>query len=72
MGAPGSVIMSSEFSVEPVELYTAATPPPCHRAMKPQSLEPGKPATILGELVTLLLALPRALVLAPALIRRRV
>jgi hypothetical protein len=40
--------------------------------MKPQSLEPGKPATILGELVTLLLALPRALVLAPALIRRRV
>ncbi len=50
----------------------AGTPPACRRAMTPQSLEPGAPVAVLGDLVTTLLALPRALVLAPALIRRRV
>jgi hypothetical protein len=37
-----------------------------------QSLESGTPAGVLGSLFTIVLALPRALVRAPALIRRRV
>lgn len=56
----------------PAELYTVGTPPTCYRAMPVQNLEAGTPAQVLGTLATILLALPRALVLAPALIRRRV
>ncbi len=59
---------------EPVPESVAAlgTPPVCHRAMPVASLEPGAPVNLLGIVLTMLLALPRALVLAPALIRRRV
>jgi hypothetical protein len=53
------------------DLYTA-TPPRCYRAMPAQKLEPSTPGHVLGAVATTILALPRAMVLAPALIRRRV
>jgi hypothetical protein len=64
------VMMSTESSPGPA--IWPATPPACYRAMPVQSLEPGTPASLLGSLFTIALALPRALVRAPALIRRRV
>lgn len=63
-------MMSTESSQDPA--LWSATPTPCYRAMPVASLEPGTPASVLGSLFTILLALPRALVSAPALIRRRV
>lgn len=49
----------------------SGTPLPCHRRMKAQELESWTAATVAGSLASLLLAVPRALALAPAVIRRR-
>lgn len=63
-------MMSTESSRDPA--LWPATPPSCYRAMPVASLESGTPASVLGGFFTILLAVPRALVSAPALIRRRV
>jgi len=47
------------------------TPLACRRAMPAQKLEAWTPVAILGALVSAVLAVPRALVMAPSLIRRR-
>lgn len=53
------------------ELHVAGTPLRCPRAMPVQNLTPWTPASVAGDLITALLAVPRALVLAPAVLRRR-
>lgn len=59
-----------ESSVESSPAVVAA-PLTCPRAMHPQTLTVWTPFSILGSLVMALLTLPRALVLAPAVNRRR-
>lgn len=49
----------------------AATPLPCPRAMRPQSITVGAPLSILGTALTALLTVPRILALVPAAARRR-
>ena len=56
-----------EGHAEPV---SAGTPLPCRRAMTAQPLTAWTPASVIGTLFTALLAVPRALVLAPVLITR--
>ncbi|MDB5739133.1 MAG: hypothetical protein JWP16_173 [Alphaproteobacteria bacterium] len=58
-----------ESSAEPV-LLSAGTPLSCPRTMPVQALTPRTPASVIGALFTALFALPRALVLAPAVISR--
>lgn len=48
-----------------------ATPLPCRRIMPAQALTAWTPVTVVGALFSAILAVPRALVLAPSLIRRR-
>jgi hypothetical protein len=76
MGQAGDsrVEMMSTVSVTDVaeaDLYTA-TPARCYRAMPAQNLDASTPGHVLGVVASTLLALPRAMVMAPALIRRRV
>lgn len=49
----------------------AAAPLPCPRPMQPQTITVWTPFSILGTLLMALLTVPRILVLAPALSRRR-
>lgn len=58
-----------EGSAEPV-LSAAGTPLSCPRTMPVQALTAWTPASVVGALLMLVLALPRALVLAPAVISR--
>jgi hypothetical protein len=58
-----------ESSAEPA-LLSAGTPLPCPRAMPVQILIARTPASLIGALFTALLVVPRALVLAPAVISR--
>jgi hypothetical protein len=51
-------------------LLSAGTPLPCRRAMSAQPLTARTPASLAGALFSALLAVPRALVLAPAVIGR--
>lgn len=51
--------------------FSPAAPMPCRRAMPAATLTAWTPAAILGTLFSAVLAVPRALVLAPAVIRRR-
>jgi len=50
---------------------SVGTPLACRRAMPAQKLEAWTPVAILGALVSAVLAVPRALVMAPSFIRRR-
>lgn len=62
----------SRLFESPVESgFSPATPMPCRRAMPRQALTAWTPAAVVGALFSAVLALPRALVLAPAVIRRR-
>ena len=64
--------MDSQFRVvETLQEPLAGTPLPCRRRMPPQNLESWTAASVTGSALSLLLALPRALVLVPAVIRRR-
>lgn len=47
------------------------TPLPCRRAMPAQALTAWTPVAVVGALFSAVLAVPRALVLAPSVIRRR-
>lgn len=58
-----------ESPVEPAHL-SAGIPLPCPRAMPVQTLTDPTPASFVGTLFTAVFALPRALVLAPAVISR--
>ena len=50
---------------------SSGTPPPCPRAMAPQTIQVWTPTRILGALVMAVLSVPRAAIAAPALIRSR-
>jgi hypothetical protein len=52
-------------------LFSPATPLPCPRVMRPQTITVWTPYRILGAVLMALLAVPRTLVLVPAAIRRR-
>ena len=56
-----------ESHAEPV---SAGTPLACPRTMSAQPLTAWTPASVVGTLFTALIAVPRALVLAPAMINR--
>ena len=56
-----------ENHAEPV---SAGAPLPCPRIMTAQALTAWTPASVVGTLFTALLAVPRALLLAPVLITR--
>jgi ABC-type nickel/cobalt efflux system permease component RcnA len=64
--------MNSRAFESPVEpaLLSAGIPLPCPRAMPVQTLTDPTSASIAGTLFTAVFALPRALVLAPAVISR--
>lgn len=51
--------------------FSPAAPMPCRHAMPAAVLTAWTPAAVLGALFSAVLAVPRALVLAPAAIRRR-
>lgn len=51
--------------------FAGGAPMPCRRAMAPAVLAAWTPATVIGAVFSAVLAVPRALVLAPAVIRRR-
>jgi len=64
--------MDSQFGiVEASQELLTGTPLPCRRRMPTQNLESWTAASVTGSALSLLLALPRALVLVPAVIRRR-
>lgn len=50
---------------------STGTPLPCRRAMSAQVLTAWTPVAVVGALFSAILAVPRALVLAPSVIRRR-
>lgn len=52
-------------------LASPATPLPCPQVMRPQTITVWTPYRVLGAMLMLLLAVPRTLVLVPAVIRRR-
>lgn len=60
--------MDTKAAESPFEL-SAGTPLPCTRRMPVQKLTPSTPATLVGGLLMLFLAVPRALVLAPSRVR---
>jgi hypothetical protein len=51
--------------------FSVGTPMPCRRVMRAATLIAWTPAAVVGALFSAVLAVPRALVLAPAVIRRR-
>lgn len=62
----------SRLFESPVEtVFPAGTPLPCRHAMPVATLTAWTPAAVLGAVFSAVLAVPRALVLAPAVIRRR-
>ncbi len=60
---------ASEPSAESA-LLSVGTPLPCYRTMPIQSVTAWSPAAFIGALLMAVLAVPRALVLAPAVISR--
>ena len=63
----------SRLFESPTESHSpiTAAPLPCPRPMQPQTITVWTPYRILGTLLMALLTVPRILVLAPALARRR-
>ena len=59
------------FEVPAEASFSAGAPMPCRRGMPVATLTAWTPAAVLGTVASALLAVPRALVLAPAIIRRR-
>lgn len=55
----------------PLEMLPVATPLPCPRPMRPQTITVWTPYRILGTALMVLLTVPRILALAPAVARRR-
>lgn len=62
---------SRAFEVPAEAGFSPGAPMPCRRSMPVATLTAWTPAAVLGTVVSALLAVPRALVLAPAVIRRR-
>jgi hypothetical protein len=63
----------SRLFESPAETHSriTAAPRPCPRAMQPQTITVWTPTRILGKALMALFTVPRILVLAPALARRR-
>ncbi|MCU1386540.1 MAG: hypothetical protein JWL71_5237 [Acidobacteria bacterium] len=61
---------SRAFESHEPALLSAGTPLPCPRTMPVQALTDRSAASLIGALFTAVFALPRALVLAPAVISR--